>query len=435
MHPLDHNTVNRFRSQRIRPVFEDVFLEIVTVLARAGHVTLDTYFLDGTKIEANANKFSFVWKKSTDRYQAALRAKVHAHLSAIDELNDEEEALAPQEPGLVDAEAIREAADRINERLRKKEGEGTERDDEGRGLRKAARAMEKDYLPRMRDYEGKQEAFGGRNSFSKTDVDATFMRMKDDPMGNGQTKAGYNVQVGTENQFIVDATLHRKPNDTACAIDHCEHAKSRLGRLPGSIVADAGYGSEETYAYLEGEGVDAYVKHSEFFRECRNRKWREDKMRSANWDYDEASDAYTCPDGRKLPFAGERKTKTDRGFESTARVYECPDCGGCPLRKACFKSKDENARKRIQVNPRLTEFKQRASALLHTEKGSKLRKKRGVDVETVFGDIKRNYGFTRFTLRGLEKATLEFRLVAAGHNIRKLFRAQSAEMTGAGATE
>ena len=266
---------------------------------------------------------------------------MHAHLSAIDELNDEEEALAPQEPGLVDA----------------------------------------------------------------------------------------------ENQFIVDATLHRKPNDTACAIDHCEHAKSRLGRLPGSIVADAGYGSEETYAYLEGEGVDAYVKHSEFFRECRNRKWREDKMRSANWDYDEASDAYTCPDGRKLPFAGERKTKTDRGFESTARVYECPDCGGCPLRKACFKSKDENARKRIQVNPRLTEFKQRASALLHTEKGSKLRKKRGVDVETVFGDIKRNYGFTRFTLRGLEKATLEFRLVAAGHNIRKLFRAQSAEMTGAGATE
>ena len=144
---------------------------------------------------------------------------------------------------------------------------------------------------------------------------------------------------------------------------------------------------------------------------------------------------YTCPDGRKLPFAGERKTKTDRGFESTARVYECPDCGGCPLRKACFKSKDENARKRIQVNPRLTEFKQRASALLHTEKGSKLRKKRGVDVETVFGDIKRNYGFTRFTLRGLEKATLEFRLVATGHNIRKLFRAQSAEMTGAGATE
>ena len=149
----------------------------------------------------------------------------------------------------------------------------------------------------------------------------------------------------------------------------------------------------------------------------------------------QTADAYTCPDGRKLPFAGERKTKTDRGFESTARVYECPDCGGCPLRKACFKSKDENARKRIQVNPRLTEFKQRASALLHTEKGSKLRKKRGVDVETVFGDIKRNYGFTRFTLRGLEKATLEFRLVAAGHNIRKLFRAQSAEMTGAGATE
>lgn len=423
MQPLDHNTINRFRTQRIRPVFEDIFLEIVMVLEKAGYITLDTYFLDGTKIEANANKYSFVWKKSTDRYQTALRAKVQTHLSEIDKLNDEEEALAPKEPEQVNAETIREAATKINERLKKKEEEQTEKDDEGKALKKAARAIEKDYLPRMQDYENKQEIFNGRNSFSKTDTDATFMRMKDDPMRNGQTKAAYNIQVGTENQFIIDATLHQKPNDTACAIAHCEHLKNCLGHLPHNFVADAGYGSEETYTYLEEEGVEAYVKHNEFFRETK-KKWREDEMRLANWDYDEKADTYTCPNGKTLSFSKERKVKSDRGFESTVRFYECLDCSNCPKRKKCFKSKFENTCKRIRVNKRLDEYKKKASALLHTEKGSKLRKQRGIDVETIFGDIKRNYGFTRFLLRGLEKVTHEFRLVAAGHNIRKLFNAK-----------
>ena len=424
MHPLDHNTVNRFRSERIRPVFEDVFSEVIAVLAEAGHVTLDTYFLDGTKIEANANKFTFVWKRSTDKYQDALRRKVRAHLEAIDEMNDEEEALAPEDPSEVDADAIRGAADRINARLKAKHEAGQGKDREAKELRKASGAIRRDYLPRMQKYEQQQATFAGRKSFSKTDSDATFMRMKDDAMGNGQLKAGYNVQAGTENQFIVDTTVHQRPGDTACAIPHCEHVKERVGRLPLNFVADAGYGSEENYAYLEAEGVDAYVKHSEFFRECRNRKWREDEMRVANWEYDEESDEYTCPEGRTLAFCGESRRVSDTGYESAVRIYECEDCSGCSRRARCSKSADPDSPKRIQVNPTLNAFKSRASEMLHTETGSALRKKRSVDVETVFGDIKRNLGFTRFTLRGLEKVTLEWRLVAAGHNIRKLFLAE-----------
>lgn len=433
MRPLDHNTVNRFRSERIRPVFEDVFSEVVAVLADAGHITLDTYFLDGTKIEADANKFTFVWKKSTDRYQDALRRKVRAHLEAIDELNDEEEALAPEDPSEVDADAVREAADRINARLRAKREAGEGGDAEAGELRRAAGAIERDYLPRMERYEEQQATFAGRKSFSKTDPDATFMRMKDDAMGNGQLKAGYNVQAGTENQFIVDTTVHQRPGDTACAIPHCEHVKKRLGRLPSSLVADAGYGSEENYAYLEAEDVDAYIKHAEFFRECRNRKWREDEMRVANWEYDKADDAYTCPEGRTLGLLREFTRMSDLGYESTVRVYECADCSGCTRRERCSKSEDPDAPRQIQVNPTLNEYRRRASEMLRTEAGSALRKRRSVDVETVFGDIKRNLGFTRFTLRGLEKVTLEWRLVATGHNIRKLFLAESRKAT-AGAT-
>ena len=415
----------------IRPVFEDVFSEVVAVLAESGHITLDTYFLDGTKVEANANRFTFVWKKSTDRYQEALRRKVRAHLEAIDEMNDEEEALAPGDPSEVDADAIRDAADRINARLRAKREAGEGKDAEARGLSRAAGAIERDYLPRMERYEAQQAAFSGRNSFSKTDPDATFMRMKDDDAGAGRPRAAYNVQIGTENQFVVDATVHQRPGGTACAIPHLEHAKERLGRLPGSIVADAGYGSEENYAYLEAEGAEAYVKHTEFFRECRNAKWREDEMRVANWGYDGRSDEYTCPEGRALGFAGEERRVSEMGYGSTVRVYACADCSGCARRERCSKSADPNSPRQIRVNPTLNAYRRRASEMLRTEDGSKLGKRRSVDVETVFGNIKRNLSFTRFTLRGLEKVTLEWRLVAAGHNIRKLFLAESRK-TGTG---
>ena len=421
MHPLDHNTINRFRTERIRPIFEDIFIEVISVIADAGYISLDAYFLDGTKIEAASNKYTFVWKKSTDRYQQALRAKVHAHLEAIDEMEEEEEELAPEDPEEVDSERIREAARRINERLSKKRKEGKGKSDKAKELRRASKALERDYLPKMEKYETYQEILGGRGSFSKTDPDATFMRLKDDAMRNGQTKAAYNIQAGTENQFIVDVTVHQHPTDTACLIDHCEHFKDLYMSLPTDFTADAGYGSEENYLYLEEEGVDAYVKHSEFYRECKSRKWREDEMRVANWPWDADRDVYTCPEGRELSFDGVRKRTSKSGFASTSRIYRCDGCEGCPRHDVCVKSEDPSANRSIQINPRLSFFKKRASEMLHTEKGRDLRKRRGIEVETVFGDIKRNAGFTRFLLRGLDKVTHEMRLVATAHNIRKLF--------------
>lgn len=423
MRPLTHNTVNRFRSTRIQPVFEQVFTSVILLLADAGMVDLDTYFLDGTKVEANAGKFTFVWSKSTDRYTEKLRLKVHAHLAAIDEMNEEEEALAPDEPQAIDSERIREVAEEINRRL-KDEKDAKDADDKAKvkELRRAARQIERDYLPRMEKYEEQKRILDGRRSYSKTDHDATFMRMKDDYMGNGQLKAGYNVQIGAYDQFIVCSTLHRRPGDTACAIPHLEHLKQLLGFVPDCIVADAGYGSEENYTYLQGQHVDAYVKHNEFYREIKNKKWRNDPFRPANWSHDEKSDAYTCPEGCSLGFVGTRQARSDLGFLTTYRKYHCNECEGCPSRKKCIKNPESKYGRTLQVNEKLRAFKERASKMLCTEEGTRLRKKRSVDVETVFGDIKRNMGFTRFTLRGLKKAELEFRLVAMGHNIRKIMR-------------
>lgn len=420
MVPLDHMTINRFRSERIRPVFESVFTQVIELLAARGLITLDTYFLDGTKLEAAANKYTFTWKKATENYQAKLRAKVHVHLGEIDRINEEEDRLAESlpKPEDVTSEDIAEAARRINERLRARPKD--------KDLKRAKKAFEDDYLPRMKRYEDQIDLFEERSSFSKTDVDATFMRMKEDHMKNGQLKAGYNVQVGTEDQFIISYTLHRRAGDTACMVEHLEHFRHTNGVLPGIVVADAGYGSEENYAYLEEHDVRAFVKYNLFHKE-QKRSFKADPTQPKNWAFDEKSDTWTCSEGRALAFLKEKTTKSDLGFVSTTRLYHCSDCSGCPHQAKCTKSKDESRNRTIYVNPSLAGYRSRAERRLTSDEGIVLRRRRATDVETVFGDIKNNWGFKRFTLRGIEKVTHEWGLVALGHNMRKIAQVMRAK--------
>ena len=189
MTPLDHMTVNRFRSERIRPAFEAIFTELVALLAEKGMLDLSTYFLDGTKVEANANRYTFVWRKAVEGNRAKLQAKVRAHLEEVDRLCESEESLAallPEESAEVTSGDVARVAGAINARL-----EGSPK---SRPLKRAKRLVERDFLPRLEGYESRvAEIGGGRGSLSKTDPDATFMRMKEDHMGNGQLKAGYNV--------------------------------------------------------------------------------------------------------------------------------------------------------------------------------------------------------------------------------------------------
>lgn len=416
MAPLDHMTVNRFRGERIRPVFEGVFSQVVELLADKGLITLDTYFLDGTKVEAAANRYTFVWKKATEGYSDKLRAKVRRHLEEIDRINEEEDRLAEAlpDPEEVTADDVAEAARRINERLKARPKD--------KELKRAKKAFEGDYLPRMRRYEGQLGVFGERRSFSKTDKDATFMRMKEDHMGNGQLKAAYNVQIGTENQFVVGYTLHRRAGDTACMIGHLEGFRRRFGALPSVVVADAGYGSEENYAYLERNDVRAFVKYNMFHKE-QKRSFAKDPAQPKNWAFDEAADEWTCAEGRTLAFLREKRERSDLGYESTVRVYRCEDCSGCPHQRKCTRSDDGSKNRSIYLNPLREAYRKRAERRLTSDEGIVLRRRRATDVETVFGDIKNNWNFKRFTMRGLEKASLEWGLAALGHNMRKLHEA------------
>nr|WP_138787797.1 transposase [Paenibacillus thermoaerophilus] len=232
------------------------------------------------------------------------------------------------------ADRLEQAVQRLEEKLQEKPKD--------KPLKKAVRLPRKDLLPRLQKYEHQETLFGERNSFSKTDPDATFMRMKEDHMRNGQLKPGYNVQIGTENQFVLGYSVHQRPTDTRCLKPHLEKVKEKLGKLPGTVIADAGYGSEENYAYLEEEHIHALVKYGTYHKE-KSRAWKKDIGRSDNWSYNwsynEEEDSWTCAAGQKLTFHYESKTTTESGYEIRTRHYRSANCEGCPLKAACTKAK------------------------------------------------------------------------------------------------
>lgn len=422
----DFMAVNRFRGERMKDIILEVFAEVIDLLVKEKYIKLENYFLDGTKIEANANKYSWVWGKSTKRYKESLMEKCRELFKEIDKLNKEEndeygdsdlEELGNGKP--IDSEAIEEAVRKIDKRLAKK-AEEEKPDAETKNLRKARKTLSKDYLPRMQKYEHQQEILEERNSYSKMDHDATFMRMKEDHMKNGQLKPGYNVQMGTENQFIVGYSIHQKPGDTSCMKDHLETLENMLnGNLPENIIADAGYGSEENYEYLKEKELRSYVKYNTFHKEA-SKKWKSDITRVQNFKYDHENDEYICDYGKTLVFLYEQYRKSDNGYKSLIRVYECLDCSGCPHRDRCVKSEKPSANRRIYINRKLNAYKEQARRNLCSEEGLRMRSLRPIEVESVFGDIKGNFGMRRFLLKGLEKVKLEWGLHCIAHNMRKM---------------
>ena len=267
----DFRTINRFRGVVMRDIIEDVFAVVVGLLMEEGYVKLDHYFLDGTKLEANANKHKAVWAKNTKRYKDQLQKKIKELLDEADRVNEEEneeygdrDLEEMGEDGPIDAQKLEKRIQELNERLRK--------GPQDKKLAKAVRKLEKDVLPRQKKYEEQEKKLRGRNSYSRTDEDATFMRMKGEGRGKVWPKPGYNVQIGTENQFVVGFSVHQRPADAGCLRPHLEQVKGWLGRLPQNVIADAGYGSEENYAYLKQEQVGNYVKYNTFHQEQKKRR-------------------------------------------------------------------------------------------------------------------------------------------------------------------
>lgn len=261
-------------------------------------------------------------------------------------------------------------------------------------------------------YEDQEKALSGRNSYSKTDNDATFMRMKD-----GTLLPAYNVMLSTENQFVVNYSLHQNPSDSNLFVEHLKKFETISPKLPDNLVGDAAFGTEQNYAYLKRKAIGNYLKFSTFHKE-QTKKHKENIFHKDNFNYDSLTDSFKCPDGRDLVYKDSNFDKNRNGTVSYVRIYSSMDCSNCDLSSQCTKGQLRT----IQVNRRLEKFKQQARENLNSEKGIKLRKQRNVEIESVFGNIKWNYGFRRFLLRGLEKVNTEIGLLSIAQNMRKLYR-------------
>jgi transposase len=405
----DHNTINRFRSDRLRDVLKEVFSQVVLLLVDHGYITLKEAYLDGTKIEANANRYTFVWGRTIKYSRGRIRNQLKELWSYAEQVAKEElEHNDPESFEEIDAEKVTQAIEKIDQALVGKEVDKKVKQKLNYARRKWPEALDK--------YEEYEQQMGDRKSISKTDPDATFMRMKDDHMLNGQLKPGYNLQISTQDQYILGYTLHQTTTDTATLPVHIESLKDTLGIVPEALVADAGYGSEENYEYLENEGIEAYVKFNYFHKE-QSLKWKENPQKLENLYYNEQEDCYFCPMGQRMDLVKKARRITQNGYVQNKKSYQAQNCAGCPMRGPCHKQKTNRI---IEVNPQLVRYKQMIREKLNSETGLKYRSQRPVDVEAVFGNIKYNHGFYRFLLRGLEKTEIEIGLISLAQNLRKM---------------
>ena len=411
----DFVTINRFRN-RVKKEINNIFTQVVLVLADKGFITLDVEYIDGTKIESKANKYTFVWRKTVEKNRAKLQEKIRVLLGQIDDAVAQDKAAETDKVDFTPdtlTSLITELQDSLSA---EPESADKERQKRRREKKRLVKELEK-HRDKLDEYDGRLEQIGERNSMSKSDPDATFMRMKEDAMNNGQTKPGYNLQISAENQFITDYALFHNPTDTLTLIPFLNSFTDRYGHLPSIAVADSGYGSEENYRFMDEAGMEAYVKYNRFHLE-QHPRYKPNPFNHDNFHYNAAEDYYVCPMGQHMTRIGTSHLKTASGYRSENARYRAQNCNGCPLRGLCYKAKGD--RRTIEVNHRLNGYKRKARELLTSEEGLKHRGRRCVEPEAVFGQMKFNMAYRRFRHFGKDKVTMDFAFFAIAFNIKKM---------------
>ncbi|WP_052101856.1 IS1182 family transposase [Porphyromonas cangingivalis] len=412
----DFATINRFRN-RMKTEVNKLFTQLVLLLSDRGFLSLDVSYIDGTKLESKANKYTFVWRKSVERNKAKLEEKIKVLLEQVDDvIAQDQESL--EEVVELSPELLGEIAQELNASLEVKQAEAKSKEEKAEVRRRKRQLKElNEHRAKLAHYNARLKRIGTRNSMSKTDPDATFMRMKEDAMNNGQTKPGYNLQIASNGQFITAFDFFPNPTDTLTLPAFLSSIQEHYGHYPQTVVADAGYGSEENYHLMQQLDCQAYVKYNRFHLEQRPR-YKTNPFHPDHLFYNVESDFYVCPMGQRMRRIGTRKQTNDRGFTSLLARYRAENCTDCPLRGLCFKAKGNRI---IQVNHRLNAYKAQARDRLTSEQGLEHRKRRCIEPEAVFGQFKANMGYRRFRHMGLEQVKMDFAFLANAFNLKKLW--------------
>lgn len=418
----DHATIARFRSIHFTEVAEKYLSMSVNYLMELGEISGREIFIDGTKIEANANKYTFVWKKSVTKNQAKLLDKMASLVQECVETYGMRKIWR----GQVKEKHLKKV---IRQLYRIKEEEGIEFV-YGSGKRKTPLQRHIEELEegavRLKEYSRKLSILGERNSYSKTDPDATFMRMKEDAMLNGQLKPAYNLQLGVDSGYISWLTLSPRPTDTMTLIPFLKGLEASLGHRYPVVVADAGYESEENYSFLEDRKMTAVIKPANY-EISKTRKYRKDISRKENMPYDPEGDFYTCMNGCKLENCGTKKRKTASGYVREETVYRCDDCLGCPHKSECIRGKnwkipEEERFKSLNVSRKFERQRKECLNRIVSAEGIQLRVNRSIQAEGAFALWKEDQKFRQFLCRGQANVYAESVLMAIAQNIGNLHR-------------
>lgn len=400
----DHCAISRFRKLYLtNEVMDDIFYQQVKYLANLEEIQYENVFIDGTKIEASANRYTFVWKKVIKKNEEKMYPNIQA---LIDEVNKEEiknfsitpETLLSDLSNILSWLNIEKEARKI---------------DFVHGIGKRKSKIQK-WIEKLNEFKDRKEKYDfgnkqmvGRNSYSKTDPDATFMHMKDDHMRNAQLKPAYNVQIGVESEYIVGVGIFQERNDIATLIPMLETMYQNLGKRYTKVIADSGYESEENYIYLEKNHQIPFIK-PQTYEKWKKKSFKNDISKRENMSYDEETDTYTCHNGKKLTPQGVSHRKSATGYVSEITVYESENCEGCTCKEKCTKAKGN---RRMQVSKTFIEKRQISYQNITTYEGTKLRMNRSIQVEGAFGVLKSDYEFQRFLTRGQNRVKTEFMLL------------------------
>ncbi|MFW5669907.1 MAG: IS1182 family transposase [Acetivibrio ethanolgignens] len=413
----DHAAIARFRTKHFAKCAQSFLSQMTLLLYELNQITTTEVFIDGTKIEASANKYTFVWKKSVTKHQARFLRKTALLVGDI----IDRYGFKPLWQKQVKKKHVKKLLKQLKLAAEETELEFVF----GRGHRK--QQLQKDIeeleaaLEKIKEYESKLHKCGMRNSYSKTDKDATFMHMKDDHMMNGQLKPAYNVQHAVNSGFIVAAGIFSNPTDVLTLKPFVEQIESNLGIRFERMVADAGYESEENLSYLKEKSIEAYIKPANY-EQIGTKKFEKEIGRKENMHYDKEEDCYICHNNKKLRKVKSKAVKTASGYLREETHYYCSECDGCPYREKCMSGNNwkkplEKRYKKLIVSKLFEELRAEEYRLIDSEEGKKLRMNRSIQAEGGFADIKGDSGFTRFLCRGNENVLAEYVLFAMAHNL------------------
>ena len=408
----DHSTIARFRTGFLAEACEDLFYQLVRLLAAMGELSKETVFIDGTKLEACANKYTFVWKKSVSKWEEKMFPKIEMLINLLNREYMKDFSITKENR----TQELQQIFDFIDNYCKENRVEFVH----GRGKRRSVHQKYHELIRRFLDrqllYDLHNSRFLDRNSYSKTDVDATFMHMKDDHMRNAQLKPGYNVQIGVDSEYIVATDIFSDRNDVWTFVPFLQRMEERLGFKYPTATADAGYESEEGYDYMKKNGQKPYIK-PQTYEKWKKRSFKNDISKRENMIYDEENDTYICHNGKKLIPQYVTKKTSKNGYESEVTMYECESCEGCPYKEKCTRAKGN---KRMGVSKKFISLRQESYENITSKLGIQYRINRSIQVEGAFGVLKNDYEFQRFLLRGKTKVKLEILLLCFGYNINKL---------------